>query len=232
LASALLRDAIERLHPAGDIDDAIVQSFIDDTSNGPIFVSPEQRNCTHILLNEGGEASEATHTLAQEMVADQGLSIAETAHGLSLFRDRFMDRAEELGIEVRPTEALTVAGLNDDGSTPSGFTRFAAEFVEAVFLLEEIGDVSGPVDTQFGTHFIMLLGVTPGVTLEPAAAESIARLEVSQQAHYAAMRTLLIELSQSYASEAFYENLDVLQQGREQLLRAQSEAVRQGMAPE
>ena len=123
------------------------------------FISPIQRQSSHILLAASPEGDEEVLARAGELVArlDAGEDFAALARELS----------EDPG-------SATLGG--DLGWNERGV--FVAEFEEALFGLEETGQYTSPVQTQFGYHIIRLDGVRGGdiAPFEDAREEVLADL--------------------------------------------------------
>lgn len=116
-------------------EDAIAAAYADEVAT----LEPLRR-AAHILLNVGEERSvqEATEQLAavrEEVLA--GASFAERAKALS-------------------EDAGTAAAGGDLG--PSGKGVFTPAFEEALWALEP-GELSAPVETEFGVHLIELVAI-------------------------------------------------------------------------
>lgn len=139
----------------------------------------EQRNAAHILIREDREDAEAAVEAVQEGL-DQGRPFAELA-----------------------------AEYSDDGATAEdggklGFSSrddFDESFSEALFGIEETGEVVGPVSTSFGQHFIKLLDTRseepPGFeSMEASLRETIARERAERR---------YVELSEELADMAYSE---------------------------
>ncbi|MEC9313646.1 MAG: SurA N-terminal domain-containing protein, partial [Pseudomonadota bacterium] len=115
-------------------DEALKQFYADNESQ---FVGPEQRRVSHILIEgDDKEAQAKIEAIASRL--DQGEAFDEVA------------KAES----------------QDTGSAAQGgdlgyFGRDVMEpaFEEAAFALENVGDISAPVQTEFGYHLIKLTGV-------------------------------------------------------------------------
>lgn len=107
------------------------------------FISPLQRQSSHILLAASPEGDEEVLARANELVArlDAGDDFAALARELS----------EDPG---------SAALGGDLGWNARGV--FVPEFEEALFGLEEIGQYTSPVQTQFGYHIIRLDGMSGG----------------------------------------------------------------------
>ncbi|HSC23438.1 MAG TPA: SurA N-terminal domain-containing protein [Casimicrobiaceae bacterium] len=116
-------------------------------ANSKQYTTNEERRASHILIAVKKDASEAEKTKAKQ-------------------------KATELAAKARanPDSFATLAKENsqDPGSASQGgdlgsFSRGAMvkPFEDAVFAAK-VGDIVGPVETDFGYHVIKVTGVTPG----------------------------------------------------------------------
>lgn len=135
----------------------------------------EKRNPAHILIRDDPEKVDTV-----EKALDEGEDFAELARQYSDDTGS-AENGGELGLSSRD--------------------EFAEPFSEALFGLDEEGDVAGPVETSFGTHFIKLLDTE---TEDPPAfseLESELRQELAQER--AGKR--FVELSDELADIAYSE---------------------------
>ena len=107
------------------------------------FISPFQRRSGHILLAANPEGDEDVLVKANEV-------IARLAAG-----EEFAALAEELSEDPGSASLGGDLGWNERGV-------FVPEFEEALFALEEPGQHTQPVLTQYGYHIIRLEGVRGG----------------------------------------------------------------------
>lgn len=139
------------------------------------FVVPERREASHILIPFGKDPAaalkKAEHILA---LAKSGQSFAALAKKYS----------------------------QDPGSAQNGGSlgwmersSFVAPFADALFSIPKVGDIVGPVKTQYGYHIIKLDGIEPGRT--KTLAEATPQLES--------------QLQQSQATDRFGDIEDSLQ---------------------
>lgn len=108
------------------------------------FVSPEQREASHILIQFG---------------KDPQAALAKARHILALARSG------------QSFAALARKYSQDPGSARQGgvlgwVTRhdFIQSFAKALFAIPKVGDIVGPVKTQYGYHIIRLDGIRPSHT--------------------------------------------------------------------
>ena len=146
------------------VTDADVQAAYNKDKNR--FVLPERREASHILIPFGKDPAAA---LKQ---ANQILGLAKSGQDFA---------------------ALAKKYSQDPGSAKSGGSLgwidrsgFVAPFADALFNMKSVGDIVGPVKTQYGYHIIKLDGIQPGrtKTLAEARPELEAQLKQSQATNH------------------------------------------------
>jgi peptidyl-prolyl cis-trans isomerase D len=136
-------------------DEQLQQYFIDNKIQ---FVGPELRTVSHILINDNDEAEQILAEIQTKL--EEGESFAELAKTYSV----------------------------DVGSAASGgdlgpIQRDVMEptFEAAVFALENVGDISEPVKTEFGYHIIQLTDIDQSSNVEFADVKDEVALQYSRQ---------------------------------------------------
>lgn len=141
------------------VSDADVQAAYDKEKKR--FVEPERREASHILIPFGKDPAAA---LKQ---ANTVLALARSGQDFA---------------------ALAKKYSQDPGSAQNGGSLgwmdrsgFVAPFADALFGIKSVGDIVGPVKTQYGYHIIRLDGIQPGrtKTLAEARPELEAQLKQS-----------------------------------------------------
>lgn len=175
-----LRLSAETLAAAIDVDDNDLKAFYAD--NREQFVGPEQRRASHILIEgDDAEAKAKIDDLAQQL--KDGADFAE----------------------------LAKAHSEDPGSSEAGgdlgfFQRDVMDpaFEEAVFSLQQ-GEISEPVQTEFGYHLIQLTEIDA-----PAGADfAESRDEIEQQYRRQQARQQFFDMAEQLANLT-YENPESL----------------------
>ncbi|WP_446831537.1 SurA N-terminal domain-containing protein [Candidatus Foliamicus sp.] len=107
------------------------------------FISPAQRRSSHILLEASPEGDQDVLARAEQVVTrlDAGEDFAA------------------LAAELSEDKGSALAGGDLGWIEPGGFEP---EFEDALFALQEPGDYTAPVQSQFGYHIIRLDGVRGG----------------------------------------------------------------------
>lgn len=168
-------------------DEALKQFYADNQQQ---FVGPEQRRASHILI-EGDDSDALTAIEAAQARLANGEDFASLAEALS----------------------------QDPGSASQGgdlgfFERDVMDiaFEEAAFALQNIGDVSEPVKTEFGYHLIKLTDIKqPEGKRFDEARDEVERLYRRQQAE-----TVFYDKAEQLANLS-YENPDNLDVAAEAL---------------
>ncbi|NQY27518.1 MAG: SurA N-terminal domain-containing protein [Piscirickettsiaceae bacterium] len=194
--------SVEQLAKTIDVDDALLQQFY--TDNEDQFVGPEQRRVSHILIE--GDDDDALEKLA--MIKER-LEIG----------DNFIDLVAKFSQDA--------GTINSDGDL-GFFQRDVMDpaFEVVAFAMNEIGDVSEPVKTEFGYHLIKLtdIKVSEGQSFSEVRDE-IEALYRNQEAEvlFYEQAELLADLS--------YENPDNLDIAAEELgleIKTSKEFLREG----
>ncbi len=131
----------------------------------------------HIMLKTGKEATAEDVAKAKEKALEvKGI----LGKGLSTF--------EELATKYSEDKGSSVKG----GELPQfGSGRMVAAFEKAAFALKEIGDVSEPIETEYGWHIIKLLQRIPVPTFEATKDDLTAK--VSKDSRSQLTRTVVID---------------------------------------
>lgn len=168
-------------------EEALQQFYVDNESQ---FVGPEQRRVSHILIE--GDDEQALAEI--EKIAER------------------LQQGEDFG-------TLAKAESQDTGSAAQGgdlgyFGPDVMEpaFEEAAFALENVGDISEPVQTEFGYHLIKLTGVE-----SPEVQDfSDVRTEVEQRYRSQQAEAQFYDKAEQLANLSF-ENPDSLDVAAEEL---------------
>lgn len=124
-----------------EVSEEQLQQFYAD--NKSQFVGPEQRRISHILIEDNDEAEQTLEAIQSQL-----------AEGKS-----FEDLAKSYSVDVGSAESGGDLGfMQRDVMEPA--------FEEAAFALENVGDVSEPVETEFGYHLIKLTELDQSATVE------------------------------------------------------------------
>ncbi len=175
-----LRLSADALAAEIEVDDSALKAFYAD--NREQFVGPEQRRASHILI-EGNDAE------AKAKIEDLAQQLKEGADFAELAKIHSQD-----------------PGSSEAGGDLGFFQRDVMDpaFEEAVFNLE-VGDISEPVQTEFGYHLIKLTDIDSPVGSDFADA----RDAVEQQYRRQQARQQFFDMADQLANLT-YENPESL----------------------
>ncbi len=190
---AYLQLSVDQLAEEVELEEGAVERFFE--TNVASYSREEQRSANHVLVQVAEDADEATvqagleKLLLLKTMAETGADFAEIA----------MENSDDIGSRA-------------DGGATGFFGRGVMEpaFEEAVFALEQPGQISEPVRTRFGWHLIKLDEIRPGGT--PPLADVAGQVEEDLRRERAeAMYYDLAEQLSNLAYE-FPDTLDVAAQ--------------------
>jgi peptidyl-prolyl cis-trans isomerase D len=240
------------------VDDAAVRAFYD--GNDKLFMTPEQVRFEYVVLTPDGLAGQAAVEPAEVRahydanVASYGRPEERSAsHILITVKPDAKDeekaaarkRAEELLAQARANPAkfadLARQFSQDPGSAGQGgdlgsFPRgsMVKPFEDAVFGMK-VGDIAGPVQSDFGYHVIRLNGITAATTrpfeeMKGQIETDLKRQRAAQKFAAAAdqFQNLVYEQADSLQGVAKALNLPV--QTSPLVTRTQAQAIAQGSA--
>ena len=140
--------SLAQLEQGIQVSDGEARKFYD--ANQGRYQEPERRRASHILIQAGTDASAEARAKAKAR-AEQILAEVRKAPG------KFADLARQHSQDP---------GSGQNGGDLGAFTRdmMVKPFADAVWSMKP-GDISGPVESQFGYHIIRLEGVLPGAKL-------------------------------------------------------------------
>jgi peptidyl-prolyl cis-trans isomerase D len=142
------------------VTDADVQKAYDKEKSR--FVEPERREASHILIPFGKDPAAA---LKQ---ADKVLALAKSGQS-------FAALARKYSQDPGSAQKGGSLGWMDRGG-------FVAPFADALFGIKSVGDIIGPVKTQYGYHIIRLDGIQPARTKTLAEARPELEAQLKQRA--------------------------------------------------
>lgn len=112
------------------------------------FNTPERVKASHILIKiDENRDKEAARKLAEQVAAEARKSVKETGSFAKL-AEKY---SEDEGSKKRGGDLGYFERTEEGG-------KMVKEFSDGAFALKEIGDISDPVESQFGFHIIKLTG--------------------------------------------------------------------------
>ena len=189
-------------------------------SNIAQYSTPEQRTVAHVLVPVKPDANEADRAAARKQ-AEELLAKAKAAPA------KFGDLAREFSKDP---------GSAQQGGDLGTFARgtMVKAFEDAAFAAK-VGDIVGPVSTEFGWHIIKVNGITPGKVqpfdeVKVQIETDMKRAQAAQKFATAAdqFQNLVYEQADSLAGAAKALNLKV--EATPFISRAQAQAIGKGNA--
>lgn len=229
LAEAFLRDNVVRAVNEDSLTDAEMRQFRTDPGTRVYIDMPELRRSSH--LRTWGEDDAAAELLAREIYDQTDWTEVTTAHLLGEVAAAARPRAQELGASVA-AESLPFTGPFFDGPTHGAVMVMVEPFARALYELEAIGDISGPVQSQFGWHIILLEEVREPTALEPDDAHAVVVGELLARARARTINELIQRASERHNVHWIPENIGFLGSQYDNVLRSQSEALRESINPD
>lgn len=180
-------DVAARVH----LDPGAERQYYD--ANPSRFGTPEERRASHILVSAGNGDADAARKRALELKAEieAGRPFAEVAK-----------------------EASDDTASRDAGGDLGWFARgdMVAEVADAAFGLKDVGEVAGPVRSEFGWHLVQLDGIREA-SIRPF--EDV-REEIGKELREQQARLQFGEAAEEF-SNSVYEQADTLAPAAERL---------------
>jgi peptidyl-prolyl cis-trans isomerase D len=185
-------DALEKQVPVGD--DALKAFYEDQKAKNPdSFGEPEQRRISQILI----PATDPKDDAAAKAQAETLLKRAQAGEDFAKLAKEFSQDASsaQKGGDLGWLKRKTLAPNAESALTPIADAAFAMK----------VGDVSGPIKTQFGYHILKLAGIQDATvkTFEQARSD----LEVEYRRNEAERR--FNELQDQLADAALQNSTDI-----------------------
>jgi peptidyl-prolyl cis-trans isomerase C len=164
-------------------------------SKNEIARAPEQREVSHILLLCSEECDEVEKRQELDAIREELLAGAS-------FSDLALEHSQDPGSR-RNAGRLSLPVTRTDANIDEGFR-------EGVFSLNEVGDLSGIIETAFGFHIVRLETVTPERLYTFAEIKEPLIAEVEKRFREDAYRDYLLSLGTSGDLKIDYEALDAI----------------------
>jgi peptidyl-prolyl cis-trans isomerase D len=174
-------------------DEELRKAYADEAQR---YVTPEERRASHILIESAPQASEEEHKAAQAKLEEVRTKLRGGADFAALARQYSDDKG-------------SAAKGGDLGFARRG--AFVKEFEAALFSMK-VGEVQGPVKTQYGYHLVKFTAVKPEV--RQSFEQVKGQLRESVQRHQIEER--FYELGEKF-SNLVYEQPDSLEPAAEAL---------------
>ncbi len=171
------------------VDDETLQGLYEEEIAE--FVSSEERNASHILIEINDDVTES-----------QAKAKIDEVRGLLVNGGDFDELAKKYSDDMGSAKQGGSLGFAAKGS-------YLPEFEDALFVLAE-GEVSSPVQTEYGFHLIKLIEIQT----QPAPEFEEMKYSLEADAKIEKAETLYVELSQTLA-DVSYTSADLLEPSEE-----------------
>ena len=227
LASAILREEIERPTTDGHISEQALQDFMTDPHSRIYFESPPLRQASHMLVKTGeGMSPVQAREIATRIHQEVDWQNVSTLSDLREVGSRYQDEIEQAGFSL-VVESLPASPAFTDPPEWSGFIRLDPDFLEGLFSIAEVGQVSQPTQSSFGMHFILLEEEIPAIVLSPEDAREIALLELTHRERTIRSLQLIEELGEKHDVLRIEPNFDYLRGSAEEIFQFQRTQMQQ-----
>jgi hypothetical protein len=231
MASVYLREHIDRPLADGQLPGDVVDAFLVDRNNGVYFESPELKEVSHLLVRSADGPTDTSRAWAQRLANEVEWRDVHQLADLEAVGRRYGREAMADGVQLRVEQHLLIAAPEVD-TRGTAALLVVPEFAVAVAALTEVGQVSPPIESEFGTHFILLEQIHPAHESSAEEARALAVHELSQRRRVEAVGRLLEEISAGSEIVRYDDNIDLLRQDEEAILRAQSGQMRESLGGE
>lgn len=194
-----------------------------------LFGSPELRRASHILFRADAAtteedrvwAREQAQLILQELRALPYIYLSD----LKAIVDRYEPIAPAHHMSCIYDPHLLFPEVYSGPERWSGLDGVDPAFAAAVFADDmEPGDVTGPVDSGFGVHVILLEAIAPPQLRDVEQQQTLAQMVVSSRAVQLRWIEKVGALAESYAMQVNDDAIQVLVQSPEERLQAEQEA--------
>jgi hypothetical protein len=227
LAAALLREEIERPMNGEHISQETLHNFLTDPSSRIYFESPLLRQSSHLLVktDEGMSPAQPTE-IAMRIYQEVDWLEVKSLSDLQQVADTYQNEIEQAGFSL-VVERLPASPAYLDPPEWSGFIRLDPGFLEGLFAIEEVGQVSPPTQSNFGMHFILLEEEIPPIALSPEDAREIAIRELTHRDRSIRFSQFIQELEEKHELLRIQPNFDYLRGSAEEIFQFQRSQMQQ-----
>lgn len=232
MAVTLLRDAIDRPYHNSTIEPEEVEAFMADPDNRLFLETPELRQYSHLLVRGPEGASTTAHALCERMLNEGDWSQVRSIADFYPIVDQFAQIIDEASHQTLiETSGWSGPHATDPPMWPA-LPAVVPEFEQALYGLAEPGDLSGCVDTSYGTHIIILEQIWEQEDLGADETRQIAVMELGGRRRSEVLADFMEELLAEQPLIEFSENIDILRQDVEEMLQQHGSELRENIAPQ
>lgn len=244
-ALAFLRNHLESNQKTTAVSDAQINEALNDPAYSIFYGLPERIRATHLLVKASPKppanapaaptdslaASTARSKLAADILAEL-LSLDHPATALDLRNayKRHLEVAKVQGIELHKDEGMVFPRRFSGRPRWQGAVASVVDpFADACFNAK-VGDLLGPVETEFGLHLIVVEARYPEVA--PPTAERRARVArfLTLQARQGALKAELDRLAAEQSVVPYPENIRAVSRSAVDQVKERSQTIAPGAA--
>lgn len=244
-ALAFLRNHLESNQKTTAVSDAKINEALNDPAYSIFYGLPERIRATHLLViappkppanapaapTDSPAASAARSKLAADILAElRDLDHPATALDLRNAYKRHFEAAKAQGIELHKDEGMVFPRRFSGRPRWQGAVASVADpFADACFNAK-VGDLLGPVETEFGLHLIVVEARYPEVA--PPTAERRARVArfLTLQARQGALKAELDRLAAEQSVVPYPENIRAVSRSAVDQVKERSQTIAPGAA--
>lgn len=215
--------------PEASPSDEAVRSIVDEPANRVLFGLPELRRVSHVLLRPQEEATEADKQWAREALVAlreelELLPAGVYAEDLLAAGEPLREQATAHHMTVVVDVRFALPQAYSGTSSWQGIEQADPVFAAATFDPElQVGELTEGVESQFGSHLILLEEILPSTLPDLATQEALARRMLRAGAINAHLNAVLPALAQRAELNVDPEVLDLLTQSVEQRIQMTQE---------
>jgi parvulin-like peptidyl-prolyl isomerase len=215
--------------PEATPSDEAVREVVDEPGNMVLFGLPELRRVSHILLRPEETATEADKQWARETLVglrEELVAIPSGVYAEDLLAvvDRLSASAAEHRMTVVVDRNFALPRVYSGTLRWQGIEQADPAFAAATFdPALRVGDLSPVVESQFGSHLILLEEIMPSTLPDRATQEALARQMLRAAAVTNHINTTLPVLAERTDMNIDPEVLDLLTQTVEQRIQMTQE---------
>ena len=245
-ALAFLRNHLESNQKTTAVSDAQINEALNDPAYSIFYGLPERIRATHLLViappkppanapaapaapTDSPAASAARSKLAADILVElRGLDHPATALDLRNAYKRHLEAAKAQGIELHKDEGMVFPRRFSGRPRWQGAVASVVDpFADACFSAK-VGDLLGPVETEFGLHLIVVEARYPEVA--PPTAERRARVArfLTLQARQGALKAELDRLAAEQSVVPYPENIRAVSRSAVDQVKERSQTIAPG----
>ena len=215
--------------PEASPSDEAVREIVDEPANRVLFGLPELRRVSHVLLRPEDEATEADKQWARQalvalreelLLPGSGVYAEDLLASVEPLREQATNHQMTVVVDQRFALPQAYSGT----SSWQGIEQADPVFAAATFDPDlQVGELTEVVESQFGSHLILLEEIMPSTVPDRATQEALARRMLRAGAINTHVNAVLPALAQRAELNVDPEVLDLLTQSVEQRIQMTQE---------